>query len=101
MATTKKDDDVPPTQDSAAAEAADGKRVLVYSGNSYDIESGQPSPKALEYLALWSVDDRHMALVLYVREMLGQPQWDAWGKRHTSAELVDLVRAIDEALAPN
>ena len=93
MATTKKE--------TASSEAVGAERVVEYGGNTYTLPPEQPSPKALEYLAMWSVEDKNMALVLYIREMLGQAQWDTWAERHTTNELVDLMRAIDGVLAPN
>ena len=93
MATTKKE--------TAATEAAGDGRVVEYGGNTYTLPPQQPSPKAVEYLAMWLVEDKDLALVLYIREMLGQAQWDTWAERHTTNELVDLMRAIDGVLAPN
>lgn len=71
------------------AEATGQPRSFEFDGHTYEILDGQPSPRALTYVARWQVDDENLALVLGIREMVGDAQWDVWCDRHRSEQLLD------------
>ncbi len=76
------------TQETQVAEANGVAPTIQFDGHTYKVLDGQPSPKALTYIARWSVDDENMAMLLAIVEMLGAEQWDAWCKRHSSERIL-------------
>lgn len=84
-----KNDDKKTAQQAQVAEAEGQARSLEFEGFTYELLDGQPSPKALTYVARWQIDDENMALILSLREMLGEGQWDLWCARHDSTVIMD------------
>ena len=76
-------------QEAQQAEAQGKPRSFDFDGHTYDLLDGQPSPRALTYVARWQVDDENLALVLGIREMIGDYQWDLWCDRHKSEQMLD------------
>lgn len=89
------------TEDKAASQAAQANEALdtpatfTFDGHSYTVPDGQPSPRALTYLARWTVDDENMALVLAMQEMIGPDTWALWCTRHRSEQLMDFWRELN------
>jgi hypothetical protein len=83
------DDEQKAAQDAQVAEAEGAPKRAEFDGFTYELREGQPSPRALTYVARWQVDDENMAIVLALREMLGEAQWEAWCARHKSEQLLD------------
>jgi hypothetical protein len=80
--------DAKAAQDAQQAEATGTPRTFEFDGHTYELLDGQPSPKALTYVARWQVDDENMAMVLAMRERIGD-QWDLWCERHRSEQMLD------------
>ncbi len=92
MASDKKQDtaaheDQAAAQAAQVAEANGDPRTIDFHGFTYEVAPEQPSPRALEYVARWSVDDERMAMVLAIKEMIGARQWSEWCERHTTEQL--------------
>lgn len=76
-------------QEAQVAEAEGKSRSFEFDGHTYELLDGQPSPRALTYVARWQVDDENLALVLGIREMVGELQWEDWCARHRSERMLD------------
>lgn len=79
------------------AEAQETPRTVDFDGHTYTILDGQPSPKAITYIARYAVDDEQLAFVPAMVEMIGREQWAAWCERHTSSQMMDFWEALNEA----
>lgn len=76
-----------------------GGRSFEFDGYTYTVLDGQPSPKAVTYIARWTVDDENLAMVLAIVEMVGQDQWATWCGRHESSRINDFWQAMNQAAA--
>jgi hypothetical protein len=84
-------------QEAQVAEANGTDRTFEFDGYTYTLAADQPSPKAMEYVARWSVDDENMAMVLAIKEIIGADQWAAVCDRHKGDQLFDFWRALNKA----
>ncbi len=91
------DDDKAAAQAAQQAEATGDPRRFDFDGHTYEILEGQPSPRALTYIARWTVDDENLAMILALREMLGEAQWELWGTRHRSERINDFWFEVNKA----
>lgn len=101
-AADKKTDDDTAKADAQAAqidEATGADRTFTYEGDSYRVLDGQPSPKAITYIARWTVNEERLAMVLAIVEMIGQEQWELWCERHGSDKINEFWLAVDAAAA--
>ncbi len=85
---TEEQQDAARSQQAQVGEASGASPTIQFEGHVYQLLDGQPSPKALTYIARWQVDDENLAMLLAVVEMLGQDQWDLWCRRHSSEQIL-------------
>lgn len=102
----KQPTDITPTdkqaqQDAQLAEANGSPVLVTFDGHTYELRDGQPSPRALTYLARWTVDDENLAVVLAIQEMVGETQWELWCTRHTSTQINDFMAEINRVAGGN
>lgn len=90
-------EDAEQIQQAQIAEANGTARSFDFEGYDYHLLEGQPSPKALTYVARWQVDDENLAMVLAMVEMLGSTQWEAWCRRHSSEQLMPFWLKLNRA----
>lgn len=83
------------------AEAAGTPVTVEFKGETYTLRDGQPSARAMTYLARWEIDNENLAVILAAREMLGSDEWDRWCDNHSAAELADFLVAVGEANGGN
>lgn len=88
-------------QQAQVDEATGTPRSFEFDGHTYELLDGQPSPKAITYLARWQVDDENLAMVLAVVEMIGQSQWQQWCERHPSTRINDFWMKLNEVAGGN
>lgn len=90
-------------QEKAAAQAAQeaeangNPRAVEFHGYTYEILEGQPSPKAVTYIARYAVDDENLALVPAMIEMIGREQWADWCDRHKSEHIMEFFIELEKA----
>lgn len=86
-------------QEAQVAEAeADSPTTVEFDGHTYEILEGQPSPKAVTYIARYAVDGENLAFVPAMMEILGREQWADWCDRHKSEQMLEFFGEIDRAL---
>ncbi len=85
------------TQNAQQAEANGVPVSFDFDGFTYTLREHQPSPKAVTYIARWSVDDEQLAFIPAMVEMLGRDQWSAWCERHKSEQMMEFWDALNRA----
>ena len=84
-------------QEAQQAEAEGTKRTVDFHGYTYEILDGQPSPRAVTYIARYAVDDENLAFIPAMVEMVGRDQWEDWCQRHKSADMMEFFIEVEKA----
>lgn len=85
----------------AQAEATSQSVTVTFEGHTYSLLEGQPSPRALTYLAKAVVDEENLAMILYLQEVVGAGAWLDWCRRHKSSDAGAFATEIGKALSGN
>lgn len=103
-ATPEPDVEVDPSEAAALEKEAVEESTaydVEFDGHTYTVLNGQPSPKAMGHIADYIDTDNGIYAVLFVKEMIGRSAWDEWCKNHKTAQIHDMLMALNKGYSGN